>query len=65
MYYYKSKSSESAMGSYKLKDVIECKPFERDHTAFYIVINYPFFIEIKILDIQNKEWRNEKIGFQS
>jgi len=36
MYYYQSKSAETAVGSYKLKEVSECAPFENDALGFYI-----------------------------
>jgi len=36
MYYYQSKSAETAIGSYKLREVSECAPFENDALGFFI-----------------------------
>lgn len=37
LYYYKEKSSETSLGSYKLKDMVDSGTFETDHCMFYIV----------------------------
>jgi len=38
MYFYKSKSSETSLGSYKLKEVVECAAVENDPVTFFIKI---------------------------
>lgn len=40
LYFYKAKNSERAMGSYLLKDVVDCAKSPVDTQTFYIV-NFP------------------------